>query len=77
MVADALSKRAALLTMLKSELIGFEKLKEQYADDEDFAEAWSKVQNRQAAGEFHNHEGFLMRGKPALHSSFIPPRETD
>lgn len=61
-VADSLSRRAALLTMLRSELIGFEKLKEQYADGEDFADAWSKVQNRQAAGEFHNHEGFLMRG---------------
>ncbi|PKI40096.1 hypothetical protein CRG98_039549 [Punica granatum] len=47
--------------MLKIELIGFEELKEQYADDEDFAEAWSKVQNCQAAREFHNHEGFLMR----------------
>ncbi|PKI31370.1 hypothetical protein CRG98_048240, partial [Punica granatum] len=52
---------STLLTMLRSELIGFKELKEQYADDEDFAETWSKVQNRQAAGEFHNHEGFLMR----------------
>ncbi|PKI63420.1 hypothetical protein CRG98_016087 [Punica granatum] len=61
-VADALSRRVALLTMLRSKLTGFEELKEQYTDDEDFVEAWSKVQNRQAAGEFHNHEGFLMRG---------------
>ncbi|PKH69549.1 hypothetical protein CRG98_050084 [Punica granatum] len=45
-VADALSRRATLLTMLRSELIGFEELKEQYVDDEDFAKAWSKVQNR-------------------------------
>ncbi|PKI47171.1 hypothetical protein CRG98_032442 [Punica granatum] len=42
-VADALSRRATLLTMLRSELIGFKELNEQYADDEDFAEAWSKV----------------------------------
>ncbi|PKI72268.1 hypothetical protein CRG98_007342 [Punica granatum] len=61
-VADAVSRRATLLTMLRSELIGFEELQEQYADDEDFVEAWSKMQNRQEAGEFHNHEGFLMRG---------------
>ncbi|PKI63422.1 hypothetical protein CRG98_016089 [Punica granatum] len=63
-VADALSRGATLLTMLRSELIGFEELKEQYADDEDYAEAWSKVQNRQVAGEFHNHEGFVMRDLP-------------
>ncbi|XP_031392827.1 uncharacterized protein LOC116204716 [Punica granatum] len=35
-VADELSRRAALLTMLRSELIKFEEFKEQYADDEDF-----------------------------------------
>ncbi|PKI50457.1 hypothetical protein CRG98_029140 [Punica granatum] len=61
-VADALSRHVVLLTMLKSELIGFEELKEQHADDEDFDKAWSKVQNCQAVGEFHNHEGLLMRG---------------
>ncbi|PKI37377.1 hypothetical protein CRG98_042254 [Punica granatum] len=60
-IADALSGHAALLMMLRSELIEFEELKEQYVDGEDFAEAWYKVPNRQAAGEFHIHEGFWMR----------------
>ncbi|PKI63419.1 hypothetical protein CRG98_016086 [Punica granatum] len=68
---DALSKRATLLTMLRSELIGFEELKEQYVDDEDFVEAWSKVQNRQAAGEFLNHEVFLIRDASSVARLFF------
>lgn len=37
-VADALSRRIELLTMLQAELTGFEKLKELYVNDNFFAD---------------------------------------
>ena len=61
-VADALSRRHALLSTLQTKVVGFETIKELYQDDPDFHKAWrsSEVQSFQ---QYHRHEGFLFRGK--------------
>nr|GMC69232.1 Retrovirus-related Pol polyprotein from transposon RE1 [Ipomoea batatas] len=42
-VADALSRRRSLLIVMQGEIIGFEVLKEQYAEDEDFNLIWKQA----------------------------------
>ncbi|XP_057479195.1 uncharacterized protein LOC130766548 [Actinidia eriantha] len=62
-VADALSRRAGLLTVVCNEIIGFEYLKDLYADDEDFKEDWERCNSGvPTKGEFQIHEGYLFMG---------------
>ncbi|XP_071902679.1 uncharacterized protein [Coffea arabica] len=61
-VADALSRRYSLLTLLNTKLLGFETIKELYAKDPDFSECYAQcLQSR--LDHFFMHEGTLLLAK--------------
>jgi hypothetical protein len=45
-VADALSRKSLLLQEFKVRMLGFDDLKDMYADDSDFKEAYEAVGNQ-------------------------------
>jgi hypothetical protein len=59
-VADALSRRYALLSILDTKLLGFEYIKDLYAQDFDFGEVFNACE-KVAFGKFYRHDGFLFR----------------
>jgi hypothetical protein len=60
-VADALSRRYALVSTLNAKLLGFEYVKELYANDDDFASVYGACE-RAAFGKFYRLDGYLFRG---------------
>jgi hypothetical protein len=60
MVADALSRRYALLSTLDAKLLGFEYIKELYAKDHEFCEEYQACE-KIATGKFCRLDGFLFR----------------
>lgn len=60
-VANALSRRVLLLTTIRSEIIGFDYLKDLYVDDEDFKDIWRSGTTK-SSGNFQIHDGFLFFG---------------
>ena len=59
-VADALSRRYALISTLNAKLLGFEYIKELYANDPDFANVFNACE-KVAFGKFYKHDGLLFR----------------
>ena len=59
-VADALSRRYALLSTLDTKLLGFEYIKDLYTNDTDFSDVF-KACDKVAFGKFYRHDGFLFR----------------
>ena len=61
-VADALSRRYALISTLSTKLLGFEQLNELYAHDSDFSNVYNACEHA-AFRDFYRHEGFLFKGE--------------
>ena len=61
-VADALSRRIDVLAVLSAEVVRFDQLKELYVGNVDFKEVWEKCSTREQCGDYHIHDGYLMKG---------------
>jgi len=59
-VADALSRRYALVSTLNAKLLGFKYVKELYANDDDFANVYGACE-RTAFGKFYRLDGYMFR----------------
>jgi hypothetical protein len=59
-VADALSRMYVLLTSLSAKMLGFEYVKDMYANDADFYDVYI-VCDKEAFGKFHKHDGYLFK----------------
>ena len=61
-VADALSRRACLLTSFEAELPGMDQIKELYEGDEDFGHVWVKHARGQPLGDdYLMQDGYLFK----------------
>jgi hypothetical protein len=59
-VADALSRRYAIIFTLNAKLLGFEYIKEFYVNDDDFASVFAACE-KAAFGKFYRLDGYLFR----------------
>jgi len=59
-MVDALSKRYALLTSLQNKLLGFEFVKDLYANDSNFGKVWDSC-SKHAFGKYYRYDGFLFQ----------------
>ena len=59
-VADALSRRYALVSTLNAKLLGFEYVMELHANDDDFASVYGACE-KAAFGKFYRLDGYLFR----------------
>ena len=68
-VADALSKRVVLLTVMKTEVVGFDAIKDLYESDSDFWEVVDQLKNPVPGhadpiqGDYLMQDGYLFKGK--------------
>ncbi|KAL0411708.1 UNVERIFIED_CONTAM: Transposon Ty3-G Gag-Pol polyprotein [Sesamum latifolium] len=60
-VTDALSRRCALLSILDAKILGFEFIKDLYANDVDFDEVFGNCSPSIGWDKFYLHDGFLFR----------------
>jgi hypothetical protein len=66
-VADALSRKCLLLQEFRAKTLGFDDLRDMYADDPDFKEAYEAAENpvfrdRSQWAEYMIQEGLMFRG---------------
>ena len=60
-MANALSRRLHLLHVFSTNVTGFDNLKTEYANDEDFNNIWSDLSTHQrtSSNDYMLHDGFL------------------
>lgn len=63
-VADALSRKNTLLTLLSVEIIAFDHFPKLKEDDEDFGKIWRNCIDHLYMEDFHIIERFLFKGDP-------------
>ena len=62
-VADTLSRRSLLLSTMQVQVVGFDRLKDLYADDPDFGQIYAEVcKGKGCFNDFCLHSGFLFKG---------------
>ena len=61
MVIGALSRRYVLLTSLGAKMLGFEYVKDMYANDVDFVDVYMAC-DKTTFEKFYKHDGYLFRG---------------
>jgi hypothetical protein len=59
-VVDALSRRYVLLTSLSAKMIGFEYVKDVYANDTDFSDVYIAC-DKATFAKFYKHDGYLFK----------------
>ena len=59
-VADALSRRYVFLTSMSAKMLGFEYVKEMYANDIDFSVVYMAC-DKGVVDKFYKHDGYLFR----------------
>ncbi|RDX96931.1 Retrovirus-related Pol polyprotein from transposon 17.6, partial [Mucuna pruriens] len=65
MVANTLSRRHTLLSILKTNLLGYESIKELYLDDDNFKETYELCANL-ASGGFYRYKEFLFKERDCV-----------
>ncbi|KAL1213521.1 RNA-directed DNA polymerase-like protein [Cardamine amara subsp. amara] len=61
-LADALSRRHALISTMEAKIMGFKHIKSSYETDPDFQEIFQET-SKAARGSFYQHNGFLFQDK--------------
>jgi len=59
-VVDALSRRHVFFSKLGAQILGFDKIRELYKEDQDFASLFAKCEHRAQEG-FYVFEGYLFK----------------
>lgn len=60
-VADALSRKVNLLTILKGNIVAFDSLPSLYESDPNFGKTWAMCNSRDDCKDFHLVNGYLFK----------------